>query len=96
MEENKNKDIESIKQKELEEVSGGFSDPKGMFQTLEELETSPVFEKLKKWLGKYKRAGYTKTAPRTVYKLREYLTSLEYLINDPAAFGFIKKYWDLV
>ena len=96
MKEIKNEEAVLLEQEDLEEATGGIDNPKGMFLTVADVENSPIFDKLKTWLGKYKKAGHSKTAPATVYKLRGYVGSYEYLINDHAAFGFIKKYWDLV
>ena len=96
MEEIKNEEAVLLDQEELEEATGGIDEPKRAFLTLEDVENSPIFSKLKAWLGRYRNAGHSKTASATVENLRNYVGSYDYYISDMTAVRFIKKYWDLV
>ena len=49
-----------LDQGDLEKVAGGNDEEVQTLKTLAEIENSPIFDKLKKRLRKYKDAGYSK------------------------------------
>ena len=96
MEEIRNEGAVLLDQGDLEKVAGGNDEEVQTLKTLDEIENSPIFDKLKKQLRKYKDAGYSKKADSTVTDLVRYALSLGYFVSSLAGIKFVKKYWDLV
>ncbi|MBO7677708.1 MAG: hypothetical protein J6S49_09350 [Erysipelotrichaceae bacterium] len=96
MEEIKNEETKALNKEELENASGGVDEKATLLSSLEEVENSPIFEKLKSWLRKYKDAGHHKNAEATLVNVQRCVISLGYFITFQAGHAFIRKYWDLV
>ena len=80
---------------DLDNVSGGSKGDKIALKTLEEIESSPIFNELKAWLRKKKRAGYPYTGAGGA--LYNYAYELGYILgNRRPAFDFCEKYWNQV
>lgn len=96
MEEIKNEDTVLLDQEDLNKVSGGADELEQGLRTLAEIESSSIFNKLKKRLRNCKDAGYSKTAELTLLDIIGYARSLGYAVTSTAGHSFIRKYWDLV
>ena len=91
-----NEKMEELIPEMLDCVSGGANDGGGYLNSLEEIENSPIFNKLKTWLGRRKKAGYELKTGIT-QALCDYASKLGYVLgNGKPAAEFCKKYWDQV
>ena len=80
---------------DLNNVSGGSNGEKKVLKSLEEIESSPIFDELKAWLRKKKRAGYPYSGSGGA--LYNYAYELGYILgNRRPAFDFCEKYWKQV
>jgi hypothetical protein len=80
---------------DLNNVAGGSNDGMIVLKTVEEIENSPIFDELKAWIRKKKRAGYPYTGSGEA--LYYYAYKLGYILgNIRPAIDFCEKYWKKV
>ena len=94
--------MKKLNEKEEEKVSGGVRHKTGDFQTIEDIENSPIFEQLKNKIIELRNsAGFTElsSASRVIWvkvRVEPIIKENGYTIEEKLLIVFIKKYWDLV